>query len=120
MCITQTTNDTQAVVDVQRALTKYRIGIGLLVKPAVDQTKIGTSAQVENIEALKLVQSIVGVIIIDTGDKFERPAGWRQNAKLLRELVEPFGEAVVNRIVGGGSVDRNRLIKPVNNLGVEP
>src|SRR3546814_20339688 len=58
--------------------------------------------------------------VIDAGDELEGAARRRQDAQFLRELVEAFGEAVVNRIVGYRiAAVRDRLVETDDDVGVE-
>src|SRR3546814_15689631 len=53
--IAQAADRAEGVGQVERALPEHRIAVGGLVEDAVDAAEIGTAAQIEDVEALELL-----------------------------------------------------------------
>src|SRR3546814_1263198 len=82
----------EGVGQVERALPEHRIAVGGLVEDAVDAAEIGTAAQIEDVEALELLELIFAVVVVKPCDELERLADGRQDPHFLGELLEPLGK----------------------------
>src|SRR3546814_2027593 len=98
--IAQAADRAEGVGQVERALPEHRIAVGGLVEDAVDAAEIGTAAQIEDVEALELLELIFAVVVVKARDELERLADGRQDPHFLGELLEPLGKGVIDRIVG--------------------
>src|SRR3546814_2825448 len=106
----------EGVGQVERALPEHRIAVGGLVEDAVDAAEIGTAAQIEDVEALELLELIFAVVVVKPCDELERLADGRQDPHFLGELLEPLGKGVIDRIVGErDAAVRNRLVETLRS-----